>query len=204
MSSNRSHWDSVYQDKSAQQLSWFQTEPKISLNLIKHCGLDPDAALIDIGGGVSSLPRYLLESGFTNISVLDISPTALQQARKNLGADAGRVHWIEQDITGFTPPRSYALWHDRAVLHFLTQQQDQLAYRNSLKKALISGGFAIIASFAPDGPAQCSGLPVVQYDADRLKELLGHEFELLQQQDEIHTTPGGATQAFRYFLITRV
>jgi trans-aconitate methyltransferase len=204
---SRQHWDEVYRNRPAHELTWFQARPTFSLALIERCEPRLDAAIIDIGGGASLLTKYLLESGYTNLSLLDISPRALAIARAQLQTAAERVQWIEQDVTRFQPPEQstaqYWLWHDRAVFHFLTRPQDRTAYRNVLGQALAPGGFAIIAAFPPHGPNRCSGLDTMQYDADSLSAQLGPEFQLLEQRDELHATPSGGNQAFRYFLYQR-
>lgn len=196
---DKDHWDSVYRDRAGDDLSWYQARAEQSLALINKCGLDREAPLIDIGGGTSSLAAELLQQGYRDVSVLDISPVALANARAGLGCDAARVHWIEADVTkAHLPAARFALWHDRAVFHFLTAQSDRSAYVDTLRAALRPGGDVIIATFAEDGPDHCSGLPVERYDAAKLQAEFAGACELVQSEKVLHRTPTGALQAFRY------
>lgn len=182
-------------------MSWFQTRPALSLELIANCGADSSAAIIDIGGGASLLVDYLLQRGHTDITVLDISAAALQKSKHRLGADAAKVCWIESDITHFTPGRQYAVWHDRAVFHFLTEAEDRRRYVDTLKNALAAGGHLVLAAFALGGPEQCSGLPIIQYNAGKLLGELGPGFRLVEESAEEHITPVQQVQKFAYFRI---
>jgi len=199
----RTHWQGIYREKSPQDVSWYQQEPKVSLELIHRCGLHKDEAVIDVGGGASVLVDYLCEQGFTNITVLDISSTALESARSRMGQLAESIEWLESDITEFLPPHRYSLWHDRAVFHFLTAEEDRRNYVDSLNQALKPGGYLIIAAFAIGGPDQCSKLDIVQYDAPKLMAALGNEFELLDTVEELHITPANKEQQFGYFLLQK-
>ncbi len=194
----QAHWQSVYTSKADDSVSWFEAEPAVSLALIDLVGTPPDAAVIDVGGGASRLVDRLLERGFGDVTVLDLSAAALDVARARLGAGAARVQWIVGDVTTWEPARRYALWHDRAALHFLTDPADRAAYFARLRRALLPDGHAIIATFAPDGPARCSGLPVQRYDADSLGAALGPEFELLDSRRHTHVTPAGVEQRFHF------
>lgn len=194
----RAHWNRVYDSKSAQDVSWYQDRPEKSLELVQYSGVVAGDALIDAGGGASTLVDHLLERGYRDVTVLDVSASALQQVRKRLAAHAAEVDWQVADVTRFEPDRKYRLWHDRAVLHFLIDKPDRTRYVEVLKKALAPGGHAILATFGPDGPEKCSGLPVRRYDADMMAALLGPEFELLRSDLDLHTTPGGASQQFLY------
>lgn len=185
-------------------MSWFQPRPEISLELIHASGVHKTDALIDVGGGASRLVDHLLAEGFTDISVLDISEFALDKDRARLGKAAARVHWIATDVTEWQPRRKYRLWHDRAVFHFLTDPADRAAYRSKLETALLPGGSVIIASFSPQGPERCSGLPVQRYSPETLAAELGSRFELREQRDEAHTTPAGKTQNFQYSMFMRI
>jgi len=196
--SRQQHWTDVYSRKGETEVSWFQPHPQVSLDLVARSAVGRDAALIDIGGGASRLADALLAAGYSDVSVLDIAEPALRQARQRLGTQADRVRWIVADITQWQPGRQYALWHDRAVFHFLTDAADRAAYRSALMAALPSGGQAIIASFAPDGPERCSGLPVQRYSPDTLQGELGPDFLLQETQSELHRTPGGAVQSFQF------
>jgi SAM-dependent methyltransferase len=199
----KTHWEKVYRDKPVDQVSWFQTEPRISLALIAAAGLGKQDRIIDIGGGASVLVDFLLQQGYRRPAVLDISAAALAHARVRLGARAGEVDWLEADITEFAPAREFALWHDRAVFHFLTQAADRVKYRQALEAALLPRGQVIIATFAKGGPEKCSGLDIVQYDAASLCAELGDGFELLETREELHRTPRAADQKFIYFRLRR-
>ncbi len=190
------HWEQVYSTKQPDELSWFQADPALSFRILSDLPVQKDDPIIDVGGGASRLVDCLLAGGFSNISVLDISSAALEKSRKRLAEQAGNVTWIEQDITRFSPAQKYAVWHDRAVFHFLTRANDRLAYRQVLHQALAPGGYLVIMSFALDGPERCSGLDVVRYDADTLQKELGNELELFETHDHVHRTPWGSDQSF--------
>jgi trans-aconitate methyltransferase len=199
----RRHWDKAYTEKGEAGVSWFEARPLVSLDLIAEAGGRPTSALIDIGGGASRLVDALVEAGWRSLAVLDISRVALDAARKRLGAAAGQVDWIAADITRWQPARTYDLWHDRAVFHFLTEAADRAAYVERLAAAVGPGGHAIIASFAPDGPERCSGLPVMRYDAAALAATIGPAFALAGERRSAHTTPWGSSQAFQFSLLRR-
>jgi 2-polyprenyl-3-methyl-5-hydroxy-6-metoxy-1,4-benzoquinol methylase len=203
-SERKAHWQKVYEGKSPTEVSWFQTEPVISLELIHSCIPEADQPLIDVGGGASVLVDRLVQAGYSRISVLDISSTALAAARARLGASATQVEWIETDITGFRPHHEYALWHDRAVFHFLTEPEDRIQYIKTLNKAVKPGGYVVIAAFAIGGPEMCSGLPIIQYDAEKLLTEIGGGFQLLEERTELHLTPANKTQKFAYFRLLKV
>jgi hypothetical protein len=194
----RAHWGGVYAAKGASEVSWFEHTPGVSLALIEQAGTRREHPVIDVGGGASHLVDALLERGFSDISVLDISGEALAKSRARLGEGAGRVRWIEADIVAWQPGQQYRLWHDRAVFHFLTDARDRRAYVQALLAALPVGGQAIIATFAPDGPERCSGLPVVRYDAAALGRALGDSLELQETRPHLHRTPWGSTQSFQF------
>jgi len=199
MSERKAHWENIYLNKSPNEVSWYQQEPSWSLQLIRTIQLDRNAAIIDVGGGASTLVDKLCDDGYTNIGVLDVSAHALAHARERLADKACRVEWYEEDITEFEPPHQYALWHDRAVFHFLTRKSDRKKYVNILKRALLPGGHLILMAFAIDGPKKCSGLDIVQYDEDKLMAELAGGFELLETGHEVHITPAGKEQKFAYF-----
>lgn len=203
MTDQPAHWDRVYTEKRAEEVSWRQDEPALSLKLILRTGVGRDAPIIDIGGGASTLVDHLLLGGFRDLTVLDIAAPGLEQAKARLGDQAQTVDWIVSDVTAWRPTRKRRLWHDRAVLHFLTEPAAQAAYAETLRSALDGDGWAIIAGFAPGGPAKCSGLEIVQHDGGSLSKLLGDEFQLMETHGEIHLTPWGAEQAFRYHLFRR-
>lgn len=198
------HWQSVYGAKAPEDVSWHQARPHRSLALIEAFAPDLDAMLIDVGGGASTLVDHLLAQGKRSLVVLDLAHAALVHAQTRLGDKADKVYWIAADITRWRSDIAADIWHDRAVLHFLTEPADQHAYANTLRATLKRGGVAIVAGFAPGGPLMCSGRDIVQHDAASLKALLGAGFELLHVEDESHRTPWGAEQAFRYHVWRRV
>lgn len=199
----REHWNRVYQTKAPDSVSWYQPRPDVSLELIAASGIAKDAGIIDIGCGASLLLDHLLDLGYTNLAVLDISGAALATSRSRLGARAAAVKWFEADVTSFEPPHQYALWHDRAAFHFLTDARDRKSYVATLRKTLKPGGTAIVATFALDGPAKCSGLDVVRHDEQSIAAELGAEFALREVRREAHVTPGKAEQRFTYFRLER-
>jgi trans-aconitate methyltransferase len=193
------HWDAVYTDKRPEEVSWYQPTPTASLDALDRFGCGSGEALIDIGGGASTLVDALLARGWSDVTVLDIAAPALAAAQARLGAAAAaRVHWEVADITAWQPPRAYAIWHDRAVFHFLTRPNQRTAYVSALSAGLAPGGLAIIATFALDGPEKCSGLVVERYDAARLSATLGPDFALEASWRDEHVTPWGAVQAFTW------
>jgi len=198
MSDRSAHWDNVYATKGEAEVSWFQSSPTTSLAMIRAANLDPEAATIDIGGGASRLVDALLQDGYRDIAVLDLSANALDVAKKRLGAAAAAAEWIVADATTWRPAKTYDLWHDRAAFHFLTESRDRAAYVERLRSALAPGGHVIIATFAPDGPEKCSGLPVQRHDSASLLAELGAEFELIETRRETHHTPWDSTQAFQF------
>ena len=197
------HWETVHGQKTPEETSWYQARPGLSLSMIAETGFGRDASLVDIGAGASLLVDHLLDQGYRDLTVVDISSAALDRARGRLGERAALVHWIEADVTAFNPSRQYDLWHDRAAFHFLTDKTDREQYMAVLKKALVPGGQLIVATFAPGGPEKCSGLDIVQYDAARLGKELGPEFILVEQQAEQHVTPSGGQQLFNFFRFER-
>lgn len=200
----RSHWERVYNTKAANELSWYQQQPSRSLALIGLTGAGPSTEIIDVGGGDSTLVDALLEYGMEHLTVLDISGAALERAKKRLGDRATRVRWIEADATRAELGTSvYDVWHDRAVFHFLTREEDRRRYVDIVRQAVKIGGHVIVATFAPDGPTRCSGLDVVRYSADTLHAEFGGEFEMTENTDEIHGTPSGVDQHFIYCLCKR-
>lgn len=195
----KSHWENIYTHKAPDVVSWFQPHAEHSLALIARAGLARDAAIIDVGGGASTLVDDLLARGYHDLTVLDLSAVALAAAQARLGDDARRVSWVEADITAVDLPRQrYDLWHDRAVFHFLTDAAQRHAYVERVLQSVKPGGHVIVATFAEDGPDRCSGLPVMRYGADTLHAEFGAPFELLEHSRETHHTPGGAAQQFVY------
>jgi len=200
----KDHWEHVYSDKNAIEVSWYQQCPKSSLNLIKATDVEKSARIIDIGGGASTLVDFLLATGYQNLSVLDIAHGAIEQAKDRLGQHADKVEWIEQDITKFIAEESFDVWHDRAVFHFLTDTDDRLKYVKTMSNALNPGAHAIVATFDLDGPERCSGLDIVRYSTETLAAVFGAGFQLVETMSEEHKTPGGASQSFVYCRFKRV
>ncbi len=197
------HWQRTYQAKNEQEVSWYQDSPEPSLSLVAAAAAWPLPPVIDIGGGTSHLVDHLVKRGFRNVAVLDVSSTALAKAQARLGASASAVDWIAADITTWAPTRLYEVWHDRATFHFMTTENDRSAYLIRLRQALAPGGHAIIATFALDGPEQCSGLPVMRYDPAGLADLLGPELMLVSSQRHLHHTPSGSVQPFQFSVFKR-
>lgn len=196
------HWNRVYRTNPPDDVSWFQTRPAISLKLIEACGVGRDDGIIDVGGGASVLVDFLLDAGYMQLAVLDISAAALEHAKRRLGARAA-VDWFAADVTTFVPSRRFALWHDRAVFHFLTDQADRHKYVETMKRTLTPDGHAVIATFAIDGPEKCSGLSVCRYDAPAISTELGPEFQLVEEVKDTHVTPWKTEQRFSYFRFAR-
>ncbi|GJQ50004.1 hypothetical protein KsCSTR_05150 [Candidatus Kuenenia stuttgartiensis] len=203
MTKRKDHWERVYSDKSPFEVSWYQNEPSVSLRLIENCQLEKNEPVIDVGGGASVLVDRLLEKGYTRLAALDISSKALDFARNRLGNKAQYVEWFETDITEFSSRRQFSLWHDRAVFHFLTDPGDREKYVEILGKTLRPGGYCIIAAFAVGGPMKCSGLNVVQYNAEKISDAFGGQFELIGETGETHITPAKKEQLFSYFSLLR-
>ena len=198
---SKSHWEQVYETRMPEKVGWYKPRLDTSLEWIQTLELDPGEPLIDIGGGASTLVDDLVDEGYESITVLDISENALAASKRRLGRQAELVMWLPADITGYPLPADrFGLWHDRAVLHFLIDPGDRDAYLENLRRALRPGGHAIIATFAPEAPPKCSGLPVQRYDAEALRALLGDGFALLREQQEMHVTPGGVEQLYQYCL----
>ena len=197
----KEYWDKVYTDKSADSVSWYQKHSDTSLRLIASTDVPLEAYIIDVGGGASTLVDDLLSTGFQNVSVLDVSETALKSAQSRLGKKAANVNWIIGDITEIQlPPINFDIWHDRAVFHFLVTQEGRASYKSVLIKSLKPDAHLILATFAEDGPTQCSGLPVQRYSITELTTELGPEFNLVHSEKEQHATPSGAIQKFNYCL----
>ncbi|MDD5250888.1 MAG: class I SAM-dependent methyltransferase [Rhodocyclaceae bacterium] len=196
---SKEHWERVYATKPVDAVSWFQEHAEQSVRLIQDAGVALDASIIDVGGGASTLVDDLLQRGYSSLTVLDLSAAALAAAQRRLGARAGEVRWIEADVTRAALPfQAYDVWHDRAVFHFLTSPADRHAYVEAVLRAVKPGGHVIVATFAEDGPTQCSGLPVMRYGANELHAEFGAPFTLLRHEREEHRTPSGAVQKFIY------
>lgn len=194
--SRESHWARAYDTKAAADVSWYQEVPETSLKMIRATGVPLSAPILDVGGGASTLVDHLLEAGYRDVSVLDIASGAFTHSRDRLGPVAAQVTWIKADVTEFEPSRSYAIWHDRAVFHFLTEASDRKKYLDALRKALLPRGHLLLATFGPEGPTRCSGLEVNRYSVETLAMLLEPEFRLRAHEIEEHRTPAGSTQQF--------
>lgn len=193
------HWEHIYATKAADQVSWYTPHLNASLELVERASVSRTATVIDVGGGESTLVDDLLARGYDNISVLDISQTAVDACKKRLGKNAQRVNWITADIMQVQLPASqFDVWHDRAVFHFLTDPSDRAAYVRQVLHAVKRGGHVIIGTFGPEGPTRCSGLDVVRYDSDSLHDEFGPRFRLLESTKQLHSTPFGTVQQFLY------
>ncbi len=199
----REHWQRVYGTKAEQDVSWFEAVPTVSLRFLEAAGLSADTCVLDVGGGDSHLVDVLVARGLHCIAVLDISDTALARARARLGEASGVPTWIAADVTSAWSLKPMDIWHDRAIFHFLTDAQDRARYTAHMRDVLKTGGAAIIATFALDGPETCSGLPVARYSAETLAQELGSDFQLVESAPYLHHTPWGAAQSFQYSRFTR-
>ncbi len=199
MMDKKNHWETVYQTKSDQQVSWYRQHLDNSLQLILNTGVGKEAAIIDVGGGSSTLIDDLLAHGFADVSVLDISAAALEKSKFRLGEKSTQIEWIEADITNISLPENhYDVWHDRAVFHFLTDAADRQKYVQLVMRSLKVGGHLIVASFGENGPLKCSGLDVVRYNPEKMHNEFGKEFKMVKNLSETHETPFGTAQEFIY------
>ena len=200
----KTHWESVYRTKDVHEVSWFQAEARRSRDLITRICPDRAAPIIDVGAGASVLVDNLLAAGYVDVTVLDVSEAALEISRDRLGADSAKVKWMRADVRRpQLDEGAYAVWHDRAVFHFLTDAADRAAYVEQVRHAVKPGGYVLVATFAEDGPEYCSGLPVVRYSAEGLHSEFGTDFQLVRSEHEDHHTPAGAEQSFLYCLCRR-
>jgi 2-polyprenyl-3-methyl-5-hydroxy-6-metoxy-1,4-benzoquinol methylase len=193
------HWEKVYNTKAPNAVSWYRPHLETSLALIERAAGGCSASIIDVGGGPATLVDDLLAHGYKSVTVLDISQTALDLAKNRLGPDAQRVEWLLADVAHTTlPSQAHDVWHDRAVFHFLTAQQDRVGYVQNVMRAVKNGGHVIVSTFGLEGPSKCSGLDVVRYDAESLHDEFGKRFRLVESTKEMHQTPFGSTQQFLY------
>ena len=190
-------WDAAYEQRGVDGVSWYQSVPAVSLKLIEQLGVPPEAAVIDVGGGASLLADNLVRRGFSDVTVLDISGSALDASRQRTSTGAS-ITFMQADLLAWRPSRRYDLWHDRAVYHFLVVDEDREAYARTLRQAIVPDGLVILATFAPDGPSTCSGLPVRRYSADGLAEIFGGAFDVVESLREEHVTPRGSRQPFTW------
>ena len=201
----RDHWDQVYRTRAAEQVSWYQPHARKSMELIRRAEPDLAAAIMDAGGGASTLVDGLIEAGYRDVTVLDLAQDALAMAQARLGKQASSVHWITADVlSAELPAARYDVWHDRAAFHFLTGPDDRARYMAQVRRAVKPGGHLVIATFALDGPARCSGLDVVRYSPESLADEMGDGFQLSWSAYEEHPTPSGAIQRFQYSLLRAV
>jgi SAM-dependent methyltransferase len=200
--STKHHWETVYKTKDPNQVSWTQEVPQISLEFIHSFGLTKTAKIIDIGGGDSKLVDYLLDEGFENITVLDISAQALEKAKKRLGNRAEKINWIVSDVTEFEPDARFDVWHDRATFHFLTTSDQVAKYLDTARNSV--SGFLTIGTFSDNGPEKCSGLPIKQYSEERLTTELQNGFAKMRCVTEDHKTPFDTTQNFLFCSFKRL
>ena len=203
---SKEHWNNAYTGKSTDKLGWYQQSPEPSMGIIRSLNLSRYAEILDVGAGTSSLVEHLLEDGFQNITVNDISPVALDKLREALGKEECNVEWMVDNIVSPTVLRELPqldLWHDRAVLHFFTEHKDQLAYFNLLKQKVKSKGYVIIAVFAIGGAEKCSGLPILQYDQEMMSQRLGFDFEFKQAMNFTFVNPNGDERPYIYTLYQR-
>ena len=198
------YWEAIYSTRQPSEMSWYQAFPARSIELLARAGIERDSAIIDVGGGDSTFVDVLLERGFRDVTVLDISAKAIERARARLGSRGESVTWIEADVRfAELPADAYDLWHDRAVFHFLTEPDQRARYVTQLTGALRRGGILIIATFALEGPPRCSGLTAMRYDASGLAGELGEDFVLQESLTDVHRTPSGVEQAFTYAVFRR-
>ena len=197
------HWEELYHSTSPGKVSWYQENPATSLDFIEKTGLPKEAPILDVGSGASTLVDQLLLRGYRNLALLDVSTRALLLTRQRLGGKATDVAWHHGDVTRYSLPEQYSLWHDRAAFHFLVDPSDRQAYVTSLRQGLRPQGHLILATFAVGGPTRCSGLDVAQYDTQKITTELGQDFRLIETLEELHQTPAGVEQLFSYFWFTR-
>lgn len=192
----KKHWDRIYQEKDFTEVSWYQKKPQFSIDLIEGLMLSKDASIIDIGGGDSLLVDYLIELGYTNLSVLDISEKAILKAKKRLGENGNGINWIVSDITDFKPNEMYDVWHDRAAFHFLTDSDSINRYKVNLNAVMNKNAFFLIGAFSLSGPSKCSGIPIKQYNSDDLASTFKEGFTLMESKYTVHNTPHNMPQEF--------
>jgi uncharacterized UPF0146 family protein len=204
MSEREAHWERIYGTKSEREVSWYEAVAAVSLDLIAATGVDPAWPIVDVGAGASVLVDGLLERGHSDVTLVDVSKTALEKTRERLGARGRGVRCVTTDITTWAPERKYALWHDRAVFHFLTDEASRAQYRAVMAAALDPGAAAIVATFADDGPERCSGLPVRRYSPEQLAAELSAVLRMVESRRVTHETPSGAEQRFVFGRFVRI
>lgn len=203
MKDPKSHWENIYSEKEFGDTSWFQEKPEISLNIIQSLGLSKKARILDVGGGDSYLGDHLLELGYKNISVLDISETAIEKAKERLGEKSEQVNWICSDVTEYNFKQEFEVWHDRAAFHFLTEDSRVESYISKLRISLRSGGYFILGTFSENGPDSCSGIEIRKYSSKDMHELFEKDFEIVRLENLDHKTPWNAVQNFTFGLFRK-
>jgi 2-polyprenyl-3-methyl-5-hydroxy-6-metoxy-1,4-benzoquinol methylase len=194
----KAHWENIYDSKSLKEVSWYQPVPQTSLDLIAKCNLRKDAKIIDVGGGDGFLVDHLIDLGYSDITVLDISEAAIDRAKKRLGQRSHNIQWIVADIASFNPEETYDLWHDRAAFHFLTRPEEIQHYLKMLDKGIATGGDLILGTFSEKGPLKCSGIEISQYSIRDMEQLLSEGFEVLTSMNVDHPTPFDTVQNFTF------
>lgn len=192
----KNHWENVFSIKAENEVSWYQPNPETSIQLVKACKLPKDARIIDIGGGDSYLIDSLIELGYTNLYLLDISENAIERSKKRLGANADKVTFIVSDVLDFNLVEKFDVWHDRASFHFLTKEEEVIKYKSNVLNSLNANGNFILGTFSTDGPLKCSGLDITQYSVEKMLELFEEEFEMENCFTEDHDTPFNTVQNF--------
>ncbi|MDN3642418.1 class I SAM-dependent methyltransferase [Lutimonas halocynthiae] len=200
----KNYWDTIYQEKPTIELGWFQEVPAMSLDLIKSSGIKIDAKIIDIGGGDSLLVDHLLELGYLNITVLDLSKSAIERAKSRLGSKGSNVNWICSDIRDFNTDEKFDLWHDRACFHFLIDNADIQIYASKLNQFLAEKGTVVLGTFSKTGPKKCSGLPIKQYDSKTITQIFTQDFHLEKNMEATHITPSLARQNYVFCRLKRI
>ena len=202
--SRKEHWEKVYETKQDHEVSWYQEVPQTSLKLIRSLSISKEAAIIDIGGGNSNFTGKLLEEGYQDLTVLDISAQALERTKRKLGADAEKISWIVSDVLDFQTAKIFDVWHDRATFHFLTAQEEIKKYVNIAANSIRSGRYLILSAFSTSGPTKCSGLEITQYAEEALKNSFATAFNLISSFEEVHQTPFGTDQHFIYAIFQKL
>lgn len=199
----KDHWEKIYTDKEGTEVTWYQLKPVISLQLINELNLDTSDPIIDVGAGSSTLADFLIENGYSDLTLLDISSQALENSKRRLIDKADKINWLVSDFKDLKSDKNFKLWHDRAVFHFLTHESDRQKYRETLNQHLACKGYFLISTFASDGPEKCSGLKVIQYSKEALAEEFGDDFTLIKSVKESHISPKGMEQKFVYCLFQK-
>lgn len=199
----KAHWENIYRTKKRHEAGWYQPVPSTSLEQISLLDIDPGSRIIDVGGGDSALADHLLDNGFTNLTVLDISLAAIERAQARLGKNAGKIKWIVSDIVRFNPPQTYDVWHDRAAFHFLTSEEEINTYVRTVSGAVRPGGYFIIGTFSDRGPTKCSGLDITQYASESLCARFAPAFRKVRCFSPDHITPGGVIQHYTFCCFQR-